>query len=231
MTSGEAQPVSRRSRPAKAALTREVIVTTGLDVLDRDGMDALTMRRVAQELDTGAASLYVYVTNRDDLLTAMLDHALADVPTRPSRRGSWQSRLIALLTATGFAMARHDGLAVVALGNLPTGPNALLIVERMLSLLTEAGLDGATVSWAVDLLYLYAVAVAAEQSAHNSKAALGQTEAGLLRSVGEHYAALPADRYPMIVAMREQLLAGGGDQRARWGLNVLLNGILHTPAR
>jgi hypothetical protein len=40
----------------------------------------------------------------------------------------------------------------------------------------------------------------------------------------------PADRYPMIVAMREQLLAGSGDQRARWALKVLLNGILSTPA-
>lgn len=56
-----------------------MIVRTGLAVLDRDGMDALTMRKVAQELDTGSASLYVYVRNRDDLLTAMLDEALAAV--------------------------------------------------------------------------------------------------------------------------------------------------------
>jgi AcrR family transcriptional regulator len=230
MTASEAQPVSRRSRPAKAPLTREVIVETGLAVLDRDGMDALTMRRVAQELDTGAASLYVYVTNRDDLLAAMLDHALAGVSPRPSRRGSWQFRLTALLTATVDAMARHEGLAVVALGTLPTGLNALLIFERMIGLLREAGLDDATVSWAADLLYLHAVAVAAEQSVYNAKAALGQTEAGVLRSAAEQYAALPADRYPLITSMGERLLAGSGDQRARWALNVLLNGILHTPA-
>ena len=54
----------------------------------------------------------------------------------------------------------------------------------------------------------------------------------LPRSVAkcEQFAALPADRYPMIVAMREQLVAGSGDQRARWALKVLVNGILHTPA-
>lgn len=68
---------------------------TGLRILDRDGLDALTMRRVAKELDTGPASLYVYVANRDDLMAAMLDAALAQVPlprttptTVPGRKGS-----------------------------------------------------------------------------------------------------------------------------------------------
>ena len=185
------------------------------------------MRKLAQELDTGAASLYVYVKNhvyvknRDDLLAAMLDQALADVPLPTSRRGPWQKRLASLVEASIDAMARHQGLALVALGGVPTGLNALL---------KEAGLDDATISWAVDLLHLYITATAAEQSAYHDKEALGQTEAGNLQNADEHFASLPADRYPMIVAMREQLLAGSGDQRARWALKVLLNGILHTPA-
>jgi hypothetical protein len=80
------------------------------------------------------------------------------------------------------------------------------------------------------LLHLYITATAAEQSVHHGKEALGQTEAGHLQHASEQFATLPADRYPMIAAMREQLLAGSGDQRARWALKVLLNGILHTPA-
>jgi AcrR family transcriptional regulator len=230
MTTTPAAPVSRRARPAKAPLTRELIVQTGLKVLDRDGMDALTMRKLAQELDTGAASLYVYVKNRDDLLTAMLDEALAEVPLPTSRRGPWQKRLASLVEASIDAMARHQGLALVALGGVPTGLNALLILDRVIALLKEAGLDDATISWAVDLLHLYVTATAAEQSAYNDKEALGQTEADNLQNADEHFASLPADRYPMIVAMREQLLAGSGDQRARWALKVLLNGILSTPA-
>src|ERR1022692_1858482 len=56
-------PVSRRERPAKSALTREGIVAAAVGVMQAEGLDRVTMRRLAQELDTGAASLYVYVRN------------------------------------------------------------------------------------------------------------------------------------------------------------------------
>ncbi|GAB3832135.1 TetR/AcrR family transcriptional regulator [Dactylosporangium cerinum] len=200
-----------------------MIVATGLQILDRDGLDALTMRRVAQELDTGPASLYVYVNNRDDLMAAMLDTALGHV-TLPDK-GAWQERLHALATATIEAMSRHEGLALVALGGIPTGLNALRILDRMLALLKEGGLDDTTAAWAIDLIYLHITAAAAEQSAYNAKQ---MTEADHLADVDRHYASLPADQYPMITRMREPLLSSG--DRDRWGLRVLLNGILNTPA-
>lgn len=221
--SDRVRPVSRRARPAKAPLSRDVIVATGLTILDRDGLDALTMRRVATELDTGPASLYVYVANRDDLMAAMLDAALADVPLTAG--GTWRDRLKALAGAAIEAMSRHEGLAAVALGRIPTGDNALLILDRMLVLLTEGGLADTTAAWAVDLLYLHIAAAAAEQSTYNTKSA---GEEAALAAADRRYASLPPDRYPMITSMREALLSPG--DRDAWGLDVLINGILHTPA-
>ncbi|MCM1973860.1 TetR/AcrR family transcriptional regulator [Streptomyces sp. G1] len=219
-------PVSRRARPAKAPLSREVIVRTGLDILDRDGLDALTMRRVAKELDTGPASLYVYVANRDDLMAAMLDQALAPVPhTAPPAGTGWRERLHALMRAAIEAMSRHEGLAQVALGAIPTGDNALLVIDRMLALLKEGGLDDTTAAWAVDLLYLHAAAAAAEQSAYDTKA---QDEQTAVAAADAHFAALPPDRYPMVTALRGPLFAPG--DRDAWGIDVLINGILRTPA-
>ncbi|MFJ1805351.1 MULTISPECIES: TetR/AcrR family transcriptional regulator C-terminal domain-containing protein [unclassified Streptomyces] len=218
------EPISRRARPAKAPLSREAIVRTGLAILDRDGLDALTMRRVAKELDTGPASLYVYVANRDDLMAAMLDEALARVPL--AAEGTWRERLHALAAATVEAMSRHEGLAAVALGAIPTGANALLVLDRMLALLKEGGLDDITAAWAVDLLHLYIVAAAAEQSAYNTK---GGDEEGVVADADRRYAALPADRYPMITALRPALFSPG--DRDTWALDVLLSGILRTPAR
>ncbi|MGW1889922.1 TetR/AcrR family transcriptional regulator [Streptomyces sp. NPDC002004] len=217
------QPTSRRARPAKAPLSRDVIVRTGLQVLDRDGLDALTMRRVAQELDTGPASLYVYVKNRDDLMAAMLDEALGQVPL--TAEGTWQEQLLALAAATIEAMGRHEGLANVALGGIPTGANALLVLDRMLALLKQGGLDDATAAWAVDLLHLHIVAAGAEQSAYDVKET---AEEDYIAEVDRHYASLPADRYPMITSLREPLLSGG--DRATWALRVLVNGVLGTPA-
>ncbi|MGP3755896.1 TetR/AcrR family transcriptional regulator [Streptomyces sp. IBSNAI001] len=217
------QPISRRSRPAKAPLSRDVVVRTGLGILDRDGLDALTMRRVAKELDTGPASLYVYVANRDDLMDAMLDQALGEV--RLDREGTWQEQLRALAAATVESMSRHEGLAAVALGQIPTGDHALLVLDRMLALLKRGGLDDTTAAWAVDLLWLHVAAAAAEQSTYNSK---GADEEATVTSADHRYAALPADRYPMITSLRQALFSPG--DRDTWSLNVLINGILHTPA-
>ncbi|MGK8505106.1 TetR/AcrR family transcriptional regulator [Nocardia asiatica] len=220
-----AAAVSRRSRPAKAPLSREAIIETGLRILDRDGAAALTMRRVAQELDTGAASLYVYLANRDDLLAAMLDHVLGGVPEPAG--ADWRQRLTALADAMVAAMSRHEGLALVALGTVPSSPNAVRLVEFMLGSLIEAGLDDRTAAWAVDLLFLHITASAAEQSAHNVG---GGTEQEYLAAMRRRFAELPADRYPTVVAMREALLTGAGDARAAWATRVLLNGILATRA-
>ncbi|WP_030558784.1 TetR/AcrR family transcriptional regulator [Streptomyces aureocirculatus] len=216
-------PISRRARPSKAPLSRDVIVRTGLDILDRDGLDALTMRRVAKALDTGPASLYVYVAHREDLLAAMLDESLARVPL--SSEGTWREQLHALAAATVEALGRHEGLAVVALGAIPTGSNALLVVDRMLALLKEGGLDDTTAAWAVDLLYLHIAAAGVEQSAYNTQDA---SEESTIAKAKDRYANLPGDRYPMVTSMRQALFAPG--DRDAWGLRVLINGIIGTPA-
>ncbi|WP_222843985.1 TetR/AcrR family transcriptional regulator [Cellulosimicrobium sp. CUA-896] len=72
-------PISRRDRPAKPALSREAIVAAALHVLKRDGAEKLTIRRVADELDTGPASLYVYVKNVTVLHALLIDGLLADL--------------------------------------------------------------------------------------------------------------------------------------------------------
>ncbi|MDO3649652.1 TetR/AcrR family transcriptional regulator [Nocardia mangyaensis] len=217
-------PVSRRARPAKAPLSRDLVIETGLRILDTEGLAALTMRRVAQELDTGAASLYVYVANRDDLMTGMLDHVLAGVAAPV--QGDWRQRLTALVETTVDALARHEGLALVAFGRIPTTEHTLGLIEQLLALLREGGLDPAAATWAVDLIHLHITAEAAEQAAHY---ATGGSAVDHLAEISRRVAELPAERYPTIVAQRSHMLAGDSDDRARWALRAVLNGILATP--
>src|ERR1700761_9740833 len=91
------EPVSRRGGPVRPALSRAAIVEAALAVADRQGLDAVSMRRVAEELDTGASALYVYIRNRDDLLEAMFDHAMAPVAAAELPAGDWRGRLTGLL--------------------------------------------------------------------------------------------------------------------------------------
>ncbi|GGN91127.1 TetR/AcrR family transcriptional regulator [Nocardia rhizosphaerihabitans] len=213
-----AAPVSRRVRPAKAPLSREVVIETGLRILDTDGLAALTMRRVAQELDTGAASLYVYVAHRDDLMTGMLDHVLSTVTT-PSG-GDWRQRLTTLVENAIEALGRHEGLALHAFARIPATEHALGLIEHLLALLREGGLDPATATGAVDLIHRHITAEAAERAACNL--------AGGSEYITERFAELPAERYPTIVALRAQR-PSSGDARARWALRALLDGIIATP--
>src|ERR1700712_4148964 len=99
------KPHGRRARPAKAALSRELIVGTALELLKAEGYEATSMRRVAQALDTGPASLYVYVANREELLELMLDRAIATVPLPAPDPARWRDQLKALLTAMSKMMS------------------------------------------------------------------------------------------------------------------------------
>ena len=120
------EPVSRRARPAKAPLSQQTIVDAALRVLDEDGVEAVTMRRVAQLLDTGAASLYVYVRNRDELLGLLLDRVAGEIPLpAPDSAQGWRADLTELIQNAVKVLSRHRGIASVAFANVPTGPNAL----------------------------------------------------------------------------------------------------------
>ncbi|MFD8101850.1 GNAT family N-acetyltransferase [Nocardia fluminea] len=194
-----AAPVSRRARPAKVPLSRDLVIETGLRILDTEGSAALTMRRVAKELDTGAASLYVYVAHRDDLLTGMLDHVLSqvEVPTE----GDWRARVTQLVDSAIEALGRHDGLALVAFGRFPTTEHALGLIEQLLALLREAGLDPATATWAVDLVYRHIAAESVQRSGDERRARWA------LRALLNGIIATPAAGGPARLAREDEIAA------------------------
>lgn len=211
---------SRRGGPAKEPLSRDVIVTAALELLRRDGAEGMSLRKVASALDTGPASLYVYVENLQELQALVLDRALAEVKTDGARGRGFQQRITALLSSYLQVLGGTPGLADLALSTIAAGPNALRITEALLGHLDEGGVDPATAAWAVDLLTLYVTAVAAEQSHRPAgEGALGP----IARVIG----AVSPQEYPRIFAAREELLSGPG--RVSWALEAILTGILQTP--
>ncbi len=157
------EPVSRRGGPVRPALSRTAIVEAALGVADAAGLEAVSMRRVAEELATGASALYVYVENRDDLQAAMFDHAMAAVAGAPMPAGDWRQRLTWLLLESVAAASGHGGLARIALTTVPDGPNASAITARVRDLLAEGGIPEATVPAALDLLGLFVTGAALDR--------------------------------------------------------------------
>src|SRR5262245_21737518 len=152
MRPGKPAPISRRDRPAKPPLTREGIVAAALRIMRDEGLDRVTMRRIAQDLDTGPASLYVYVSNTADLRAYMLDELLAGLDLGAvTAEGDWRDRLIAILMSYCLLLAEYPGLAQSALVTRPAGPGYFLLIDGLLALL-RAEVSDDRAAWAVDLL-------------------------------------------------------------------------------
>jgi AcrR family transcriptional regulator len=159
------EPQSRRDRPAKALLSRALIIDAALELVAQHGLEAVTLRKVADRLDTGPASLYVYVENREELLARMLDQALSQVPEVPVKHKRWRRRLIELFTEMLAALDRYPGIALAAVGSPLSLPAMAAIGDNALGLLREGGLDQRSATWARDALILFTVATAMQDAA------------------------------------------------------------------
>jgi len=227
VTDEKAGPRSRRERPAKAALTRSGIVATAVELMRAEGLARVTMRRLAQELDTGAASLYVYVRNTAELHAAVLDELLGVVDLTPvEATGDWQTRLEQVVQSYTQMLFEYPGLARSALVARPFGKNYLRLIEALLALLSEGGVPKGQAGWGINLLLQFATATAAEHAEPEpgASAVPGEWEAmaDALRKVS-------ADAYPQLAEQGDDLLAGPGEARVEWGIRVLINGISSTP--
>ena len=219
-------PRSRRDRPAKPPLSRQWIVDTTIEIMRKEGLGKATMRRVAHELDTGPASLYVYVRNTAELHGAVLDALLGELPQRTE--GAWDERIEALLTDYRGLLFANPGLARSVLVIRPAGENFIAMVDRLLGLLIEGGVNAGQASWGVNLLLLSTTATAAEHAASEPGDVDGSAEI-------EHSAQGQAVRgaggvsTPHINEHADSLLGGTPDQRWQWAVRAQIAGIAATP--
>jgi AcrR family transcriptional regulator len=156
------EPVSRRDRPAKELLSRAAIIDAALELVRRSGLEQVTLRQVAAQLDTGAASLYVYVANRDDLVRRMLDRVLSEVEPVPVKPKRWRRRLAELFTEMLAVLDRYPGIATVALSSLPAPISTGAIRANGLELLAAGGVKEQQASWICDSLLLHTIATAVD---------------------------------------------------------------------
>ena len=217
---------SRRERPSKPALSREWIVAETIKIVRDEGLEKATMRRVAQALDTGPASLYVYIANTTELHAAVLDELIGTVDLD---RGSipWRRRLDDVLAGYGSLLFAYPGLARSALVAYPHGPNAIRLYDLVLGLLLEAGTEADRAAWGVDLLLGYVTANAAEHSEPVTD--LDITAGREIDALFNALRSADAATAPHVAAHADALVSGTGGERVRWAIDVLLRGITATP--
>ncbi len=191
-----------------------------------EGLERLTMRRLAADLDTGPASLYVYFQNAAVLHARVLDELLEAVESNLTSAGSsWSDDLVDLLSSYTTILIEYPDLAKSALVTRPSGTNYLTLVEHILKLLREGAIPDSHAAWGVDLLLLFATSIALEHGTRMAMAGI-ENDGNELRSALEN---ANGDTYPSIAALGADLLSGSPEDKYKWHVRAILSGIGATP--
>ena len=121
-------------------------------IVDEEGLDGLSMRRLADRLGTGPASLYAHVSGRDELLMLLLERAAADIVVPDPEPDRWQEQVSEVAHSMRDALRPHRDLAGAALANIPTGEHAMRFADRLLAVLLAGGVDRRHAAMVIDLL-------------------------------------------------------------------------------
>ena len=222
-TSG--RPRSTRDRPAKAPLSEGAIVDAAVAILKAEGLEAVSMRRVAAALDTGAGSLYVYVDGRDGLLEAMFDRIIGAVKLETPDPSRWRAQLHNLLERVRAELVTHPGMAAATMVDPPQTEVAMRLLENILGILLAGGLGAQDAAGTADIL-------AAQVTYAAIEAELRRTDpSALAAEVTANFARLPAGDFPLITAHAAQLVAGDAGERFRFAIDVMIDGVLGRASR
>jgi AcrR family transcriptional regulator len=224
------EPVSRRERPAKPALSRDGIVDAAMAVVEADGFEKLTMRRLAVDLDTAPASLYVYVASNTELHALILGRLLGRLDLRWSGRGDWRARLRRLLVDYVDLLMEQPALARAAVQTWPKGPAYLDLLDLVIRLLVAGGVPDARAAWGVDVLLQQATAMAAEYGSRGDDGPDAAEAALTAELTADLEGGADGRRRPGLARVGAEQLAGGDPHARRdWALDALVEGIVATP--
>jgi AcrR family transcriptional regulator len=220
-------PPGRRVRPTpRPLLSQDAIVAAAIDILESEGVDGLSMRLVAKQLGTGAASLYVHVSNKDELLELIFDELVSRVPIPEPDPARWQDQLREMSIALRDQLRTNSQVALAGLGRIPTSYKSLAGAEGMLAILKAGGLPDRVIGLAADLLALYIIAGVFEESLYERRGFSDEDLGRYVEEIHQFYAALPPDRFPIMAAMSAALTEGDSHDRFLFGLDVLIAGLI-----
>ena len=219
MTTAEPQaPRANRSR-GRPALPLDRILAAAVEILDEQGAEALSMRSLAQRLESGTATLYRHFSNRSELVSTVIDHILGevDLDAHAIAELPWQQACTLFAQHMFDALGRHGNVASLLIEYTPMGPNALAIRERCLTVLLDNGFPPAVAAHAYATLARYVLGFAIQLS---GSAVNGRQDAEL--SAAFH--GLDPSRYPATLTVADDLPVPLEEEFA-FGLQLVVAGL------
>jgi AcrR family transcriptional regulator len=214
----KAEPVRR------APITLGRIVACALELIDRDGLAALSMRNLATELQTGTTTLYRYVAGKDEVLVLVADAVFGETRlSRPLKGLGWREVLAEVARAMRTVLGIHPNVAALLATAVPVGPNSLRARELVLSVLLERGFDGSLAADVYTALAHQVLASVLQEPMDDFRVGgLGTSKSLTLR---DFYRSLPAEQYPRLVGLADELTSRTAEEEFEFGLACLLDGV------
>lgn len=209
-------------RPAPAPLSRERLVRAAIQLADADGLDAVSLRKVAAALDVGPMRLYGYIATKEELLDLMVDAVYAEI--RPTG-DDWRQVLRSVAEATRQAAHQHEWLADLIGGRPQLGPNTLAAGDAVVAAMSGVDLD--TVVPAVAAVNAYVVgAVRREIAERRAERASGMSIKQFQAAYGPYLVrTFATGRFPALATVVRDGPHLSADENFRTGLEFLLDGI------
>jgi AcrR family transcriptional regulator len=207
-----------RRTPGRPPIPLDRIVTTALEVVDEQGADALSMRTLAQRLNSGTATLYRHFSGRADLIAHVVDKVFGaielDVATLSTM--PWQDACKAAAHSMFDGLRRHRHVTSLLAEDVPVGPNALAARERMIAFLLGNGFPPVLAARSYATLARYILGFAIQLN--NSHGDLGDAK------VTQIFHDLDPARFPATVAVADSLPVSFEDEFA-FGLDLIVDGL------
>lgn len=217
------EPTEAAAGTAREPLTRDQIVAVAIRLIDEEGLDAFSMRRLGRELGAGATSLYWHVKNKEQLIDLVLDELIGEVVADVQVVDGWRPQLTEIARATRRVLLRHRRVAPL-LGERPTiGPKSLDAAEFVIRTLLDAGFDERSASLASGALVNYAAGFAMFESKSPGGHGDSAEARELAKAVMQYFASLPKERYPSMI--RVARLRISEEEQFEYGLQRLLDGM------
>jgi AcrR family transcriptional regulator len=199
-------------------LSRERIAQAALAIVDAEGLEALTMRRLAVGLRAAPMAAYAHFADKRELLAEVVDAVMGEVDL-PAPDGRWRKPLRLLAMSFRGALLAHPAVMPAFHTCGARGANALAVLDRAHGILRTAGFPDEHVGRAVETIYAFALGFVSLEIAWASLDP-GRRHAQIF--------ALPRSAYPDLTAVMPHVLAVDGEDRFRYGLDRILDGLART---
>jgi len=207
-----------RSPGQRAGLAADAILAVARQLVEEDGVDALTMRALASRLGVAPNSLYSHVPDKSALLDAVLDDALGGVDVGGLEALGWRAGLIELMRRFRRLLLDRADLLPLLIARPTRGPNALRLGETTLRLLEMAGVRGAAAAEALQVVFVFTLGYAADEAPRRADPDSAQRQARSRR-------AFAAGGQPRVAELATEIASPTSNNTFETGLGWLLDGI------